>query len=216
MNSYKAYIFDFDGVIKESVHVKSKAFVELYRSEGKEFQNRVEEYHLANGGISRYVKFKVWNEWLGRSTSADTINDLAQKFAALVVDNVVTSPFVTGALDAILSAKENALSFIATGTPDHEISEILNRLNLSSSFHEVHGSAKTKSDIIRDILERYNLSSSEVLFIGDAQTDYQAAIVNDLDFFLRETEYNSDWFQDKPNITYRKKDLQLLNEIIKK
>ena len=216
MNSYKAYIFDFDGVIKESVHVKSKAFVELYRSESKEFQKRVEEYHLANGGISRFVKFKVWNEWLGRSTSADSINELAQKFAALVVDNVVTSPYVAGAIDSILSANENALSFIATGTPDHEIGEILGRLNLSSSFHEVHGSSRNKSDIIRDIMERYNLSSSEVLFIGDAQTDYQAAIVNDLDFYLRETNYNSNWFLGKPSITYCEKNLKFLNEIINK
>ena len=62
MKQYRAYIFDFDGVIKDSVRVKSDAFVLLYASEGEEFQKRVEEYHLAHGGISRYEKFRLWND----------------------------------------------------------------------------------------------------------------------------------------------------------
>ena len=214
MKRYKAYIFDFDGVIKESVRVKSEAFVQLYEKEGDAFQKRVEEYHLAHGGISRYVKFKVWNEWLGYSTSEESIEDLANKFSQLVIDKVIGAPYVTGAQYAIDSAKKNALSFIATGTPDHEIDEILDRLSLTSNFDEIHGSSRNKSEIVEDILDRFNLNPSDVLFIGDAQTDYKAALDHKLDFYLRKTDYNSDWFQGKPSITFHKTDLQQLNEII--
>ena len=96
MKHYSAYIFDFDGVIKDSVKVKSEAFVQLFESEGKEFQQKVEQYHLANGGISRYVKFKVWNEWLGRATSEDVIDELANNFAQLVIKKVVVSAPIKG------------------------------------------------------------------------------------------------------------------------
>jgi phosphoglycolate phosphatase-like HAD superfamily hydrolase len=216
MKNYSAYIFDFDGVIKDSVKVKSRAFVQLYESEGKEFQRKVEQYHLANGGISRYVKFKVWNEWLGRSTSEEVIDELAETFAQLVIDNVVASPFVNGALGAMESASHNALSFIATGTPDFEINLILSQLGLSKYFKEVHGSSKKKAIIINDILERFHLDPHEVLFIGDAQTDYNAALDTGLDFYLRKTDYNSDWFEDKPCITYQSNDLNYLNELITK
>ena len=216
MKHYSAYIFDFDGVIKDSVKVKSEAFVQLYASEGKDFQAKVEEYHLANGGVSRYVKFKVWNEWLGRSTSEQAIEELAKKFAQLVVDNVVASPFVVGALEALKSASENALTFIATGTPDNEINLILNQLELRGFFHEVHGTSRKKATIVNDILERFHLTPSEVIFIGDAQTDYKAALDNGIDFFLRQTDYNYDWFQRKPGVTYQDTDLKYLNEIITK
>ena len=216
MKNYSAFIFDFDGVIKDSVKVKSEAFVQLYASEGKEFQRKVEEYHLANGGISRYVKFKVWNEWLGRSTSEEAIAELAKNFAQLVIDNVVASPFVIGAIEAIEAANENALCFIATGTPDDEINLILSQLDLGRFFHEVHGSSRKKSTIVKDIVARYHLTPSEVLFIGDAQTDYQAALENGLDFYLRKTDYNSDWFESKPGITYKANDLKDLNKIITK
>ena len=216
MKRYKAFIFDFDGVIKESVRVKSEAFVQLYKQEGEAFQNRVEEYHLANGGVSRFEKFKVWNEWLGRSTSKETIDSLAKKFAQLVIDNVVISPFVGGSQSAINSANDNSLSFIATGTPDDEINLILDRLGLTHYFREVHGSSRKKVIIVKDILERFHLSPAEVLFIGDAQTDYQAALDNKIDFYLRETDYNSQWFSGKTRIRYKKKDLKFLNEIIDK
>lgn len=214
MRVYKAYIFDFDGVIKESVRVKSEAFLQLYVSEGKEFQQRVEEYHLANGGISRFLKFKVWNEWLGRSTSEETIEGLANKFSQLVIDNVVASPFVIGAMEALQSAHKNALCFIATGTPDDEIHMILSRLRLKEFFREVHGSSRNKSVIVNDILERFQLKPSQVLFIGDAQTDYQAALDNGLDFYLRKTDYNIDWFEGKPGVTYNGIDLNYLNDLI--
>lgn len=216
MKNYSAFIFDFDGVIKESVKVKSEAFVQLYASDGKEFQRKVEEYHLANGGVSRYEKFKVWNEWLGRSTSEESIEELAQKFAQLVIDNVVASPFVNGAKEALESASEKALSFIATGTPDDEIHMILNQLELDQFFHEVHGSSRKKSIIVEDVLGRFHFSRAEVLFIGDAQTDYQAALDNGIDFYLRKTNYNSYWFEGKPGITYQSKDLNYLQKLITK
>ena len=214
MKHYSAYIFDFDGVIKDSVKVKSEAFVQLYASEGKEFQQKVEEYHLANGGISRYVKFKVWNEWLGRSASQEVIDELANNFAQLVIEKVVASPFVVGALEALKSANESALTFIATGTPDDEINLILSQLKLDRWFREVHGSSQKKTIIVRSILERFQLAPTEVLFIGDAQTDYQAALENGLDFYLRKTDYNVDWFDGKPGITHQSSDLDYLNKLI--
>lgn len=216
MKQYKAYIFDFDGVIKESVRVKSDAFVQLYKAEGADFQKRVESYHLANGGVSRYEKFKVWNEWLNRSTSETAIEELAQKFSDLVVDNVVASPFIKGAELAIEMAHKSALTFIATGTPDQEILPILDRLGLYSSFTEVHGSSRKKPVITKDILTRFKLDPSEVLFMGDAQTDYHAALECEVDFYLRETDYNTAWFDGKPGITYIQDDLIYLTEIISK
>lgn len=216
MKRYKAVIFDFDGVIKESVKVKSEAFIQLYEQEGSAFQQRIEEYHLANGGVSRYEKFKVWNEWLNRSTSKTTIEELAQKFSDLVVDNVVASPYVNGAELAIELAHKSALTFIATGTPDKEILTILHRLDLYTSFTEIHGSLRKKPTITKDILTRFKLEPSKVLFVGDAQTDYYAALECEVDFYLRETDYNTTWFNGKPSITHKQNDLTLLTKIISK
>ena len=58
----KAIIFDFDGVILNSVNVKTEAFKELYKQYGSAVVKKVEKYHLENGGISRFEKFKYYHK----------------------------------------------------------------------------------------------------------------------------------------------------------
>jgi len=53
----KAIIFDFDGVILESVGVKKEAFRRLFQY----YPEKVDEivnYHMQQGGLSRYRKFQ--------------------------------------------------------------------------------------------------------------------------------------------------------------
>ena len=50
-------IFDFDGVILESVSVKTAAFRQLF-SFAPEHVDEIVQYHLDNGGMSRFDKFR--------------------------------------------------------------------------------------------------------------------------------------------------------------
>ena len=49
-------IFDFDGVIVDSVHIKTEAFIALYSTYPDHIKNKVKLHHLENTGISRYKK----------------------------------------------------------------------------------------------------------------------------------------------------------------
>ena len=53
-NKIKAIIFDFDGVIVESLDIKTGAFKKLYEVFSEEIATKVVNHHLINGGISRY------------------------------------------------------------------------------------------------------------------------------------------------------------------
>ena len=55
-NHIKAIIFDFDGVIVESINVKKEAFEKLYQKYGDEIVYKVIAHHMANGGMSRFEK----------------------------------------------------------------------------------------------------------------------------------------------------------------
>jgi len=44
----KAIIFDFDGVLVESVDIKTKAFAGLFEHEGDSIVRRVVAYHIKN------------------------------------------------------------------------------------------------------------------------------------------------------------------------
>ena len=58
----KGIIFDFDGVIAESVQVKTDAFAALYAVNGKDIVKKVINHHEANGGMSRFEKIKHYRE----------------------------------------------------------------------------------------------------------------------------------------------------------
>ena len=45
----EALIFDFDGVILESVETKTRAFAELYKDKGPDVVDKVVRHHLAHG-----------------------------------------------------------------------------------------------------------------------------------------------------------------------
>ena len=42
------YIFDFDGVLVDSVEIKAKAFNELYRPYGSEIAEKIVFHHIQN------------------------------------------------------------------------------------------------------------------------------------------------------------------------
>ena len=94
----KSIFFDFDGVLAESVHVKTEAFRQMYLPYGKEVADKVVAHHRANGGVSRYEKFRIWNKaFLNEEIDEQRVQELAQQFSNLVVDGVVASTEINGA-----------------------------------------------------------------------------------------------------------------------
>jgi hypothetical protein len=65
----KAIIFDFDGVITESVGVKTEAFKKLFCKHPKHI-GKIIKLHLSHGGLSRFVKFEmIYSDILKRPLS---------------------------------------------------------------------------------------------------------------------------------------------------
>ena len=58
----KGIIFDFDGVIAESIPMKTNAFATLYSDNGADIIQRVVSHHEANGGMSRFEKIKYYHK----------------------------------------------------------------------------------------------------------------------------------------------------------
>jgi len=97
-------IFDFDGVLVESLNIKTEAFRKLFLPEGEDIANRVVEYHIANSGVSRYDKFRyVYKEMLERPLDENTFDSLCEGFSRLVAEEVVKAPYVEGAMEFLSS-----------------------------------------------------------------------------------------------------------------
>ncbi len=182
----KAIIFDFDGVIVESVDIKTTAFAKLFEREGGKVVKKVVEHHLANTGVSRYEKFKyIYKEILKRDLSEDEFEELCDRFASLVVASVVRAPYVKGAYPFLKKHAVKYKFFIISATPQREIEDIIRLRGMKKYFTAVYGSPRKKTDAVKEIINVYHLSPKELLYVGDALSDYEAATENRTRFIAR-------------------------------
>ena len=182
--NWEVVFFDFDGVILDSVDVKTKAFAKMFRKYGPEVEKNVVEYHLNNGGVSRFDKFRYYyEEILKTPVNEETIKSLSEQFSYLVVDGVLASQFISGAKESLKVLNKNSIpAYIVSGTPDNEIKLIIKKKGLNKYFKEVHGSPRKKWEICQEIINRENYNPQNCLFVGDAMSDYNAARKNAICF----------------------------------
>ena len=154
----KTIFWDFDGVIKDSVSVKSDAFEELFLPFGSDVAKKIRMHHEDNGGMSRYDKLPIYLNLAGEKYSKDLIIKYEKQFSKLVMNRVINSPWVEGALDYIKTNYKAQKFFLITATPQKEIEEILKKLEISKYFKKVIGSPTNKKDALKIILSNENIN----------------------------------------------------------
>jgi len=182
----RAIAFDFDGVLVESVDIKNRAYARLFEKEEEELVKSILAYHFKNAGVSRFIKFRtIYQEILERPLSEGELQLLCDRFSRLVVDEVVAAPWVEGAQDFLVKNKDHYTFAIISGTPEDELKQIVRSRAMEPFFDVVLGSPKDKVALLREVMFRFDLNPKEILFIGDAETDWNAARATEVPFFWR-------------------------------
>jgi len=190
LNEYKFIFWDFDGVIKDSIEVKSNAYYKLFEKFGHDVASKVRIHHENKHGLSRFEKLPIYLSWAGKEPTEKLISEYCLKFSKLVKQDVIESNWVPGALDFIIENNKKSSFFIITATPQDEIEEIMVELNLMSYFVDVIGSPTKKIEAIKKILKQYSISPNNSIMIGDSASDFNAANMNCVPFILKRTKYN--------------------------
>jgi HAD superfamily hydrolase (TIGR01549 family) len=181
--NYHAFFFDFDGVIADSVDIKTKAFGKLFEKYGPEIQGKVVVHHLKNGGMPRVEKFKhYFNDFLNQKLDEKELEKLCRDFSSLVVDAVVAAPEITGVLDFILKWQKTVSCFVISATPDTELKEIIQRKKMAKYFLQTLGSSQSKTDNLMFLLKQHNINPEKCIFFGDSPNDYEAACACNVPF----------------------------------
>jgi HAD superfamily hydrolase (TIGR01549 family) len=182
----KAVFFDFDGVIVESVDIKTRAFGKLFEAEGDDIASRVVEYHLKNTGVSRLDKFRyIYKEMLKRPLGEEEFKSLCDRFAAMVTDLVIEAPYVEGAKEFLEKNASAYSCYVVSATPQDEIEVIIKRKGIAGLFRAIYGAPIKKEDAVRQILKKDNIDPVSAVYVGDAMSDYAAANNNSVSFIAR-------------------------------
>jgi len=184
----KAIIFDFDGVIAESMDIKADGFAYLF----KDYPDKVKkivEYHMTHGGMPRMEKFSnIYKLFLGKEITEPEKQELSREFTGFVYNKVVSCPYVKGAKEFIEKYSNKYKMFVVSGTPDNEIKAIVEARGLEKYFTEILGSPLKKNELNRNILAKYGLKPEETVFIGDSVDDYDGVKGTGIIFIFRKTK----------------------------
>jgi len=207
-------LFDFDGVILESVDVKGWAFGKLFE-EFPMHKDKIIAYHYENGGMSRFDKIRnIYKDILNKEITENEFRMLCDEFSRIVFKRVLQCEFVPGAIDFLDAHYQKIDMYVISGTPHDEMNEIIDRKKLRKYFKGVYGSPTSKSEWTKSLFRENKWDNGKVIFIGDAMSDYIAARDNDIRFIARVNKKN-DIFKNT-SVFKKMPDLTGLEEIIRK
>jgi len=193
----KAVILDVDGVLFESVGIKTKAFAELFA----DYPDKVGEivnYHEENGGISRYVKFRhIYENILHEHLTDKRFFELSDRFSGIVFEKVVCAPYVPGAELFIRKCHGRIPLFLVSATPAEELTAIIRARWISTYFADIYGAPESKQHAINEILQMNQFESSSVVLVGDSINDFLAAEETGVPFIGRVPVGQKSPFPDK-------------------
>ena len=192
----KVIFWDFDGVIKDSVRVKSDAFELLFLSFGEEVAKKVRQHHEEHGGMSRFDKFPIYLAWAGQESTQRVMDQYIDKFSQLVKQKVIDSSWVDGIKEYLQEYYHKQQFFLVTATPQLEIEYILDQLKIKCYFQKIIGSPINKSKAVKGLLKEYDIDPIQAIMVGDSISDYEAAESNHVTFILRCTSLNEELQQE--------------------
>lgn len=186
MSVIAALALDFDGVVVESVELKNRAFGELFRDSHPHLVEQVVAFQVANIGLSRFEKFPlIYERILGEPFPEGESERLDRRLSELVYEGVATCPFVPGARELIERASRSVPVYVASATPEEEVRSLVDARGLAPFVRAAYGSPARKSDNLVRIAAEVGVEPSHVLFVGDSESDQQAAHASGVRFVGR-------------------------------
>jgi HAD superfamily hydrolase (TIGR01549 family) len=181
----KNIIFDFDGVIIDSMPIRDLGFREIFKAYDTNLVNKLIQYHNLNGGLSRFIKIRYfYEELLKKSISEEEIAVLANEFSNIMKNELVKKKYLIE--DTIRFIDINFLNYnfhIASGSEHDELNFLCERLELTKYFLTINGSPTKKNIIVKNIINENKYLKNETILIGDSINDYEAAKINNINFY---------------------------------
>ncbi len=193
MKNYSHLFFDCDGVILNSNKVKTNAFYKIAIEYGEESAKKLLNYHVKNGGISRYKKIKFFQENILKNNDFDIYQKLLNDYSKILKKELLNTEISNG-IFKIKQFFPNSKLAIVSGSDQKELIWLFKKLKIDYIFDMgIFGSPKSKKEIFYQIFQ----NSSDIvssIFLGDSKYDFEVSKIYDIDFaFITEWTEVKDW-----------------------
>jgi phosphoglycolate phosphatase-like HAD superfamily hydrolase len=190
LDQYDAILWDFDGVLMNSNAIRDVGFEKVLALYPPDQVHKLMTFHRANGGLSRYVKFRYFFEQIRNEVISDAeVQKLASDFSSIMLGLLLNPALlIQETLNFVEHYSATIPMHIVSGSDQVELRYICSTLKIAGHFHSIHGSPTPKKELVRDVLLINNYDKERCVLIGDSINDYEAARANGIGFMA----YNND------------------------
>ena len=192
IDKYNTFIFDNDGVILDSNQAKTEAFAKSIESYDKKNIAAFIEYHIKNGGVSRFEKIDYfYREIIGFKSYKKELEDSLSIYASHAKRGMLEASEIGGVIEFIKRIHQCKDSiYVISGSDEEELISIYTERGISSLFKKVMGSPTSKKTHAQELIEKKELDYP-VIYFGDSVTDFDLAQEYEMDFVFVSSK--SEW-----------------------
>jgi len=174
-NPFTTLVLDCDGVILDSNRVKTDAFRRVALRYGSDVAEKLVQFHVQHGGVSRYQKFEhLMVNILGQAGGEKEVQTLASAYGERVYRELLKCDIANG-IHELRKATADHAWMVVSGEDEVELRRVFRERGLDTLFDRgIHGSPATKDVILQRELSTANLKLP-ALFVGDSRYDHEAA-----------------------------------------
>lgn len=185
LDTNKIILWDFDGVIFDSMPVRDFGFMEVLKNYPENEVAQLMEYHRQNGGLSRYVKFRYFFEVIRQeNVSEEKVLQLANQFSEIMRAELIKPKYIIQqTLDFIKREYLQRPMHVISGSDENELKYICEAQHIDHYFLSIHGSPTAKPVLIRQVMATNHYQPQDAIYIGDSINDYHAATACEIPFF---------------------------------
>lgn len=203
LDSYNFFIFDCDGVILNSNKIKTNAFYEVASKYGKKQASELVNYHIKNGGVSRYKKFEYFKKnILSNDDTEICINRLCKEFSDIILRDLNESEINTEIFKLRELYPDIPWSVVSGGDQD-ELRMVFKNKKIDKLFNKgIYGSPMDKVSIFKSLCDAENMPA---IYFGDSKYDFISSNQCNIDFcFVSKWTEVKNWksFCNKNNIDF--------------
>ncbi|WP_252228861.1 MULTISPECIES: HAD hydrolase-like protein [unclassified Clostridium] len=184
LKNIKNIIFDFDGVIIDSMSIRADGVRKIFNKYDKNDVEYFVEYYKYNAGLSKFKKIKYfYNEILNKEISEEKINYYSGRLTLIMRKKLISKDIlIKDTLNFIAKNFKNYNFHIASGSEQNELLFLCNKLEIGKYFKSIKGAPIHKNDLVKMIIDENEYNLPETLMIGDSINDFDAAKLNNIYF----------------------------------
>lgn len=186
ISEYSVIVFDCDGVIFDSNQLKIDAMgnaLQQYCAAQSEAVAACVEYFAANFGKSRYHHVQHFVDTMlavGGQQKQALHDGILAAYSNQCFALYLAAAMPAGLLDFIKSG--SATKYVASGSDQAELRRVFSARGIDQFFAGILGSPAKKTELVGAI--RASHRNANILMIGDAVSDWQAAQAHGVDFLF--------------------------------